>query len=256
MFTTVNDASRIELVEFINKSKADLFDFDNEDDLFDAISSLRISRDIMTAPVFPQEKLETMAHGLSLEEDKKIRLRLVLRLIREIHNNKEEVEKEEDDDQNEDDFEEDEDQKDESVTETVKITKHLMKSYTYKGEIIEFYKKIVEKNIRIKKAHVKTIKTKELAAESWEYAKDNIKAALKLLGIEGVFIFIDKLANKYVIFRHIMKVIGTCVLPIVLLLYFIMLIVRWTASPFQRFFNWISKEFDFKFPVDEEIELA
>ncbi len=135
---------------------------------------------------------------------------------------------------------------------STKIINYLTKSYTYKTEITNIYNEFRSKNERADKIHNTTMVTKQKVDEKWEAAKERIKGALSMFGIEGAFVFLDAMAKKSFWLRHTFKVFGTTILPVLAIISLIIWAYRASANPLQKILKWLSKEFDLKLPAEEE----
>jgi hypothetical protein len=252
-------AAKEEFANFILTADESLFEDFKETELEASVMSLALSKSVVTMPEFPAEQLRSLAIESGFDDGKFRRLRLVRLLLRaefirragiketsetEEHEDEDELEASSDDGSSEDE--------DQEGQLTEKVAAFLANRYTYKPEIINIYYTAINKHIQIQNFHNKTIETKDRATEAWDQAKERIRSVLSMLGIEGFFIAIDVAAKRSLLLRHVLKIIGTTILPILIIAYLLVLFAKWTSNPVQRVWWWVSKEFDIKVPIEED----
>ncbi|MBZ0227677.1 MAG: hypothetical protein K8F58_04370 [Bauldia sp.] len=257
------EQARRELAEFVKSAETLFFDMSTDAELEAAIKSLALSAAVLATADFPDEQIRAIGSEFGFTQEQRERLRFIRLVLRAEHQRIVALQSHDASDEDEDEGEEDESadldeespdaSDDEEGNENAeKIARFLAEKFTYKPEFISIYFVYLNKNEKIKRLHNRAIRTKETAIDTWEIAKEKIKSVLSMLGIEGAFVAIDYGAQRSPLLKHILKILGTGILPILGLLWAIWTVTRWLANPIQKFINWIAKEFDIKFPVDED----
>ena len=248
-----------EFVQFLRESENQLFETDRESDLESSVKALKLTGSILGMPSFPSEQIYSLANEYALDELTIQRLRIVSLLLKAQYNKQvssnsesDEAEEEESEETDDENTNAEDDSADEEEDNSEKIIEYLKNNYTYRPEIVNLYHIYVFGSKKLGKIHDTTVETTQKANETWEKTKEKIKSVLSLFGVEGLFVAVDYAAKKNKIVKHSLKMIGTTILPILILVYLFVQIARWTANPIQKILKWLAKELDIKLPTEDE----
>lgn len=238
---------------FIKNSDSKNFDFGETEVLRGEIENTNFSKTIVDKAQFPKSEIEALAVDYELSDDEKIRLKDTMNALEVIYlrvNSSKSAGKEEEDEEEEEEEVAEEEEEDDG---TGKAIDFFITKYTYKIEMKEFALRLINSNLLTRKIFDFLVFSTEKGGNSLEYVKEKIKKLLSFMGIESIFVGLEFLANKNFLIKHLFKLIGSALLPILLLVGIFLQLVKLTNNPLQAISKWITKTFDIKIPgADEE----
>lgn len=238
------------VILLIRGNKKHLFELGNEEQLLSELEDLGVADYCNSKPIFPLAELANISLDQKFNTEEKSALQTLILLLENSHiRARQEIDAQEEPSE---ETSEDEDDGNAEENKLKLLITHILNRYTFKNEAINFYRKYLSRNKKLKKAHKITQKTTETASEQWEKTKENLRAFFALIGLDGLFVVIEVLMKRSKTFELIMKTIGSLALPLLIAIYLLYVLAKWISNPFEKLARWFADQVNFKLPEGGE----
>ena len=242
-----------ELASLIASQDPDLFEHKFRDRLIERIRALRHFSNVVETDDLDIEEVATNLKAVSGTVGDALRENIVLLAIEiemvshraKTHQHSEAEDNEEVEQDPEIDGEENEDVASQKI-------RDKLEQYSFRPELKEIYLKWVGKFPLLARTSSLISALTTSLISLWTGIKAQIKAFLSAMGLEGIFLAIDRVAAKSDTIRYTVKAIGSVILPMIVVVMLTSFMVRVLSNPFKYIFRWIAREFDIQIEPDVE----
>ena len=92
---------------------------------------------------------------------------------------------------------------------------------------------------------------KRKLTETYKIFKNGVKKVAEMMGVNGILVAINFVADRYVFVKVSLKLFGTAIIPALAVAVTLWAFVRFQHNPLQVFLRWTAKEFDIRIPAEE-----
>lgn len=133
------------------------------------------------------------------------------------------------------------------------LAQKLKGRFTYIDKLSITFNNSVENNTVIAKNYKSTITIYQRIVSFWERVKIAIRKTSEFLGIDGFFVILARLMDRFLILDILVRIVGTVIVLLILCLVVIILpITRFLANPIQRTLNFFAKLLGIRPPTDDD----
>lgn len=245
-----------ELLSLAEDGDEYLFQHGAESELIEVMDKRGITDFCATEAVFPYKELANIFGTAGLTKDQNHALQVSFLTLQRhfIEVKQEQAERAAaEDETTEEETEEAEEAEETQGTKAFRaFIKYLIDNYTFKEKMVKFYQDYLSKNPHANNVHQRAKRTSDSASEAWQKTRETLKTVFSLIGLDSLFLAIDLLAKRSPKFKFFLQALGTATVPIVVGIYVIWTILKWTVNPLGKVASWFAREVDFKVPVPGE----